>query len=122
MAIEIDDPTYIDPRECGLLMRWAIHHYGSNARAIEAAEQVAIWLLASKEALYDLGETPIHHMPFYKSFFRRERNARHEGDCAVAPSWLQWPSSCGPCVYEEYVAKALECLRIENGGVLDLVP
>lgn len=111
---DLDDPIYINPRKCGLLIRWAINHYGGITPALKAAEAVATWLLASNEACAELGETTAEHIPFYERFITRERMSGHGGDCYVAPSWLVGPVTCSACVYEEYVAKAFECLRIEN--------
>lgn len=115
--MSLDDTTYIDPRKCGLLVRWAIEHYGRMGSAIEAAEAVAVWLLASNEAQSELGETGTEYESYYRKFVQRAKQSRHWGDCPVAPSWLVAPITCEACVYEEYVTKALECLRIENGGV-----
>lgn len=113
------DEIYIDPRECGLLVRWAIHHYGGIRPALAMAESVAVWLLASNGAHREEGETTNESVAFYERFISTVKIQRHSGDCRLAPSWLIAPITCGPCVYEEYVAKAFECLRIENGGTLD---
>ena len=114
---DFGDPIYIDPRKSGLLVRWAINYYGGITPALKAAEMVASWLLASNEARAELGETVAEHIPFYEHFIKRERMSGHRGDCHVAPSWLVAPMTCSACVYEEYVAKAFECLRIENSDI-----
>jgi hypothetical protein len=112
MELEIN----IDPRECGLLVRWAIHHYGGIGPAIDRAEAVAAWLLASNEAYRERGETTAEFVPHFEEYVRRVRGLRHQGDCNVAASWLTAPITCSACVYEDAIVKAWEMLRIEAGA------
>jgi len=105
----------IDPRECGRLVYWAIKRYGGIKPALEVAEAVAAWLLASNEAWRERGETTTSLVPHFTTYLRKAAHERHAGDCRVCPSWLVAAVTCSACVYDEYVAKAWEALRIENG-------
>src|ERR1700733_8096791 len=62
---DLTEEIEINPRECGRLVYWAINRYGGIKPALEMAEAVAAWMLASNETWRESGETTASLVPHF---------------------------------------------------------
>lgn len=94
----------MSPKVETLDLSWAIGKYGDGSMEaiITHAEKIAVDLLME----YDPG----HSREFVET--QLDRSCRHFGDCKKARSWEQPPMTCDACIYDEFILKAFEKMKV----------